>query len=285
MQIALDTFHWNPIMHIFVWGSILSWLVVIPIAGTGAFYDLLPGLLRYVGVAFEVLSSATYWIYLPIVTVAALAPTIIFRIMRVDVNPHIVDDVRLLQSQEGRKFFKHVRLRRKPPPDSATRRPSVRRSGYAFSHTEGFGELISSGRIFGMNEEEVFAEHQRRLSTIISNPTSRAMSPPSDVIKVTPTHEIVQVREAHKKEMDAEIHEVDERTEAECNEGGATPEDPTLDHSSSTASLVLSKIDGSSDEGTDCIEEGKTISEDLHNKSVTSTVAINEDLSELESSD
>ncbi len=265
MQIALDTYHWNPIMHTFVWGSILSWLVVIPIASTGPLYGLIPGLFRYVGVAFEVLSSATFWIYLPIAAIVALAPTVIFRIVRVDVNPHIVDDVRLQQAQQGRKLFKRVKLRHKHE-DSASRPHSVRRSGYAYSHTEGFGDLISSGRIFGLNEEEVLAEHRRRLSTIISNPTSRAASPPSDVVKVTPTHEIVQVREAGEKEnlVEAEMHEVDEERveidENSSNEGGATPPSEEFT-SNSTASLITSKIDGYSDEGTDRVEK-KTVSID-----------------------
>lgn len=262
MQIALDTYHWNPIIHVFVWGSILSWLVVIPIASTGAFYDLIPGLFRYVGVAFEVLSSPTFWIYLPIVTVTALAPTIVFRIMRIDLNPLIVDDVRLQQAQQGRKLFKRVILRHKRE-DADARAHSVERSSYAYSHTEGFGDLISSGRILGYNEEEVLAERRRRLSTIISNPTSRAASPPSNV--VTPTHEIVQVQEAGEKKnlAEAEMHEVDEEREEidESNGGGATPPSEEFT-SNSTASLITSKIiDTSSDDGTDQVE-GKTVSVD-----------------------
>ena len=253
MQIAIDTYHWNPIMHLFVWGSILSWLVVIPIASTGTFYQI-PGFFRYVGVAFEVLSSATFWIYLPIATIAALAPTIIFRIMRIDLYPHIVDDVRLLQDKRGRKLFKRIKLRHKHE-GTKSRPHSVRRSGYAYSHTEGFGELISSGRIFGLNEEEVLAKHRRRLSTIISNPTSRAGTPPSFVIKVTPAREIVQVREASVKKDNTmaveEIHEDGEREEAtdrdESNQGGSTP--PSEEFTSNSAASLITKIDEcSSDE-------------------------------------
>ena len=241
-------------MHLFVWGSILSWLVVIPLASTEAFY-LLPGLYTYIGVAFEVLSTATFWIYLPIATIAALAPTIIFRIMRIDLDPHIVDDVRLLQDKQGKKLFKRIKLRHKHE-GTKSRPHSVRRSGYAYSHTEGFGELISSGRIFGLNEEEVLAKHRRRLSTIISNPTSRAGTPPSFVIKVTPAREIVQVREASVKKDNTmaveEIREEDgEREEAidhdESNQGGSTP--PSEEFTSNSAASLITKIDEcSSDE-------------------------------------
>ena len=249
-------------MHLFVWGSILSWLVVIPIASTGLFYDLVPGLFRYIGVAFEVLSSATFWIYLPIVTIIALAPTIIFRIMRVDIAPRIVDDVRLLQVQQGRKrLFKRFRLHHKHE-DKPSRPRSVKRSGYAYSHTEGFGELISSGRIFGLNEEEVLAEHRRRLSTIISNPTSRAASPPNDVVRATPTHGIVHVREANNKKenlLDVEVHEERgerEETTDECNQGGATPS--SEEFTSNSAASLITKIDGSSSDGESNHTEEKT---------------------------
>ena len=36
--------------------------------------------------------------------------------------------------------------------------------GYAFSHQEGFGALITTGHIFGMNKDSVEGEHQRRYS-------------------------------------------------------------------------------------------------------------------------
>ena len=208
-------------MHIFVWGSILSWLVVIPISSTEGLYGLI-GFFQYGGTAFEVIGSATFWFYLPIATMVALAPTIIFRIVRLDVDPHNIDDVRLLQKKEGRQLFKRLKFHRKPV-DSAASRRSMKRTGYAYSHTEGFGEMITTGRIFGLNEEEVFIERQRRLSTIISKPTSRATSPPDDkgsVLKATlavagvtaavAAHGLVQeVSEEGKQETDVEIHVAD----------------------------------------------------------------------------
>ena len=165
-------------MHIFIWGSILSWLVVIPITSTEGLYGII-GFFEYAGVAFEILSSATFWFYLPVTVAVALAPTIAFRIMRLDVNPHTIDDVRLLQHQEGRRLFKRLKFHRKPPASAVSRR-SVKRTGYAYSHTEGYGKMITTGHIFGMNEEEVLAERHRRISTIVSHPGSRATSPGKD---------------------------------------------------------------------------------------------------------
>ena len=183
-QIGLDTFHWNPIAHIFIWGSILSWLVVIPISSTSGLYGLI-GFFQYAGVAFEVIRSATFWFYVPLATIVALMPTIIFRTMRLDFDPHIIDDVRLVQKKEGRRLFKRLKFHRKPEESAITRAPSTKRTGYAYSHTEGYGQMISTGHIFGMNEQEVIRERQKRLSMIVSNPASGTCTPTKEPFSPT----------------------------------------------------------------------------------------------------
>lgn len=217
VQIALDTFHWNPIMHVFIWASILIWLVAIPITSAPGLYGFL-GLFEYLGVAYEVIPSATFWFYLPLVTAIALAPTIIFRVIRLEADPHIVDDVRLLQHQEGRRLFKRPKFRRKPV-EAAVTQNSPKRTGYAFSHTEGYGQMITTGHIFGMNENEVFEEHQRRISMIVSNPTSPASKEPGSALKaslaiggMTVTAAVVTHGVVHsdgKQEVGVEIHDID----------------------------------------------------------------------------
>ena len=228
LQIALDTFHWNPIMHIFVWGSILSWLVVIPITSAPGLYGIL-GFFEYLGVAYEVLATGTFWIYLPIATIIALLPTIIFRTLRVDVDPHIVDDVRLKQKKEGRRLFKRPKFHRKPVDSAVTRRTTVKRTGYAYSHTEGFGEMITTGRIFGLNKQEVEDERRRRLSTIIGETSFISASikgalaaTVTGVASAVATHGVLpeasireeKVEEKKKAEISVEIY-VEEREDEE----------------------------------------------------------------------
>ncbi len=167
MQVALDTFFWNPVMHVFVWGSILIWFVLIPIISTGVFYG---SFFQFGGVAFEVLSTANFWFYLPLSAVIALAPTMLFRLIQLYRRPQYVDFVRLKEKKEGRKIFKRRIISRK----SISSRSVRGRSGYAFSHQEGYANLITSGRIFGMDEEHVEAEHHRRRSILLSATPSRA---------------------------------------------------------------------------------------------------------------
>ena len=282
LQIAMDTFHWNPIMHIFVWGSILSWLVVIPITSAPGLYGIL-GFFEYLGVAYEVIPSGIFWFYLPLATVIALLPTIIFRIVRLDVDPHIVDDVRLKQKKEGRRLFKRLKFHRKPVDSAVTRRATVKRTGYAYSHTEGFGEMITTGRIFGMNEQEVNDERRRRLSTIIGeNPIKAALAgtvtgiasavATRGVLQEAPCEEKKKEEEEKKGEISVEIYveeredeehrsdsPLDKREESEPQAEDSTidsppggelsaPDDTGSDHDSSTALLIPTKIDSSSDE-------------------------------------
>lgn len=157
-------------MHVFVWGSILVWFVAIPSTSSQTFYS---SFFRYGGVAFEVLGTATFWFYLPLATIIALAPTILFRLVNLYRSPTYVDFVRLKEKKDGKKIFKRRKLKRKGHSTH-----SMKRTGYAFAHQEGYGALITTGHIFGMDEENVRAEHLRRQSTFLSRSPSRAATEP-----------------------------------------------------------------------------------------------------------
>ena len=146
-------------MHLVVWGSILIWFVVIPVTSTETLYG---SFFQYGGVAYEVLSSANFWFYLPLAAIVALLPTIVFRFVSLYRNPTFVDFVRLKEKKEGKKLFKRKKIAFK------SRRHSMSRTGYAFSHSHGFAALITSGHIFGLNKDRVTEEHTRRNSRVTS---------------------------------------------------------------------------------------------------------------------
>ena len=163
----------------FVWGSILSWFIVLPITSSSPLYTqtALPSFFNFVGVFYEVFLSSTFWFYWPLATVIALLPTIVFRMLSHDLDPHLVDDVRLKMKKEGRRLFHRAMIRRKFPHITIAARASTEaslasvspRTGYAFSHKEGFAELILSGISFGLSRDKVVRERSRRMSTIISS--------------------------------------------------------------------------------------------------------------------
>jgi hypothetical protein len=175
LQLGLDTFYWNPIQHVFLWGSILAWFVVLPITSSSALYIAGIGVFRFdfLGVFYEVFQTATFWMYWPLAAVIALGPTITFRTLLLDLRPTLVDDVRLKMKKEGRKLFRRALLKKKIPRISISLAGVKERTGYAFSHQGGFGRLILSGRMFGgMSEAQVRKERERRISTLIVSPST-----------------------------------------------------------------------------------------------------------------
>ena len=178
LQLALDTFYWNPIQHVFVWGSILAWFVVLALTSSPPLYIGGINTLRFdfLGVLYEVIQTATFWFYWPLATVVALGPTIVFRTLHLDLYPRLVDDVRLKMKEEGPKLFRRAMLKKKLPRISLS--AVKERTGYAFSHQGGFGRLILSGRMFGgKSEEQVHREREQRLSTIIRSASTSPVPP------------------------------------------------------------------------------------------------------------
>lgn len=149
-------------MHLVVWGSILVWFILIPITSSEVLYS---DFFQYGGVAYEVLSSPNFWFYLPLAAIIALLPTIVYRFVSLYRDPKYVDFVRLKEKREGKKLFK-----RKKMTSRSRSRHSMLRTGYAFSHQHGFGALISSGHIFGMNRDRVSAERTKRYSQLTLEP-------------------------------------------------------------------------------------------------------------------
>lgn len=105
---------------------------------------------QYEGVAYEVFSSPKFWFCLLLVAVILLAPIFAYRFYYLTVHPTLSDRVRLKQRMTKTKG-KDIHFRR-----ASTLRRSTRslRSGYAFAHQEGFGELITSGLNMRQRAEE-----------------------------------------------------------------------------------------------------------------------------------
>ncbi|KAI5651625.1 putative phospholipid-transporting ATPase IM isoform X3 [Phthorimaea operculella] len=115
-QIVLDTSYWTVFNHITIWGSLVSYFVL------DYFYNYVVGG-RYVGSLTVALTQATFW-FTAVLTVV---------ILMVPYNGlHNVSN--LMYFLWNTLYVNHGVFR------------SVR-SGYAFAHQEGFGRLITSGKI------------------------------------------------------------------------------------------------------------------------------------------
>uniref|UniRef100_A0A5F8HKA4 Phospholipid-transporting ATPase n=1 Tax=Monodelphis domestica TaxID=13616 RepID=A0A5F8HKA4_MONDO len=129
VQIALDTSYWTVINHVFIWGSVATYFSILFTMHSDGIFDVFPNQFPFVGNARHSLTQKNIWLVILLTTVVSVMPVIAFRFIKVDLYPTLSDQARPLKSH-----------RRQP------RRTSSRRSGYAFAHQEGYGELITSGK-------------------------------------------------------------------------------------------------------------------------------------------
>lgn|SRR6218665_389662 len=141
-QCGLDTYYWTGFNHFVIWGSIIFYFVFTFIFYCDTcFYDYV-----YSGTATTLMQTANFWFTLLLTVVIILIPVVAERFYYVDTRPTLTDKVRLQQKIGKIRKLAGVRVLRRRSTLRQSQR-SVGRSGYAFSHQEGFGELITSGSI------------------------------------------------------------------------------------------------------------------------------------------
>ncbi|XP_013865152.1 phospholipid-transporting ATPase ID isoform X2 [Austrofundulus limnaeus] len=153
VQIALDTGFWTVINHMFVWGSLGFYFTIMFALHSQTLFRIFPNQFHFVGCAQNTLLQPVVWLTIALATAICIVPVLAFRFLKLDLKPQLSDMVRYTQL---------VRQKRRRPAGcgigSAWRgtgsvtesrlgaRGGSRRSGYAFAHQEGFGELITSGK-------------------------------------------------------------------------------------------------------------------------------------------
>ncbi|CAB3244555.1 unnamed protein product [Arctia plantaginis] len=131
-QIALDTTYWTVFNHITIWGSLVSYFVL------DYFYNYAIGG-PYVGSLTVALTQATFWFTAVLTMIILMVPVVSWRLACSWTRPTLAE--RLRARQRWRAAAPAPRT-----PSARRARRSVR-SGYAFAHQEGFGRLITSGKI------------------------------------------------------------------------------------------------------------------------------------------
>uniref|UniRef100_A0A8C2QWV8 Phospholipid-transporting ATPase n=1 Tax=Capra hircus TaxID=9925 RepID=A0A8C2QWV8_CAPHI len=138
VQIALDTSYWTVINHVFIWGSIATYFSILFTMHSNGIFGIFPNQFPFVGNARHSLTQKCIWLVILLTTVASVMPVVAFRFLKVDLFPTLSDQIWTQRGREKEKEGTHI--------CNHTRRSSSRRSGYAFAHQEGYGELITSGK-------------------------------------------------------------------------------------------------------------------------------------------
>ncbi|XP_048881278.1 phospholipid-transporting ATPase ID isoform X1 [Brienomyrus brachyistius] len=155
VQIALDTGYWTAINHFFVWGSLGAYFTILFAMHSNILFSIFPNQFHFFGSAQNTLIQPVVWMTIALATVVCIVPVLAFRFLKLDLKPQLSDTVRYTQL---------VRQKKRKPGGRGGRgahggvaglgggalgrlgRAGSRRSGYAFAHQEGFGELITSGK-------------------------------------------------------------------------------------------------------------------------------------------
>uniref|UniRef100_W5LA57 Phospholipid-transporting ATPase n=1 Tax=Astyanax mexicanus TaxID=7994 RepID=W5LA57_ASTMX len=125
-QISLDTGFWTAINHFFVWGSLTAYFTILFTMHSSVLFNIFPKQFHFLGSAHNTLAQPVVWLTIALATVICIAPVLAFRFLKLDLKPQLADTVSSAMGRLGRG--------------------GSRRSGYAFAHQEGFGELITSGK-------------------------------------------------------------------------------------------------------------------------------------------
>ncbi|XP_012994413.1 phospholipid-transporting ATPase ID isoform X7 [Esox lucius] len=139
VQIGLDTYYWTAVNHLFVWGSLAVYFAILLAMQSDGLFSIFPSQFPYIGTARSCLAQWSVWLVILLTTAVCVLPGMAVRFLKTDLYPTLTDKVRRLQKASRKQGPREQNLRR-------VRRTSSRRSGYAFSHQQGYGELITSGK-------------------------------------------------------------------------------------------------------------------------------------------
>ncbi|MBN3324159.1 AT8B5 ATPase, partial [Atractosteus spatula] len=139
IQIGLDTAYWTAVNQFFIWGSLAVYFAITFTMYSNGMYLIFTASFPFIGTARNSLNQPNVWLTIVLTSILCVLPVVAYRFVLVQLRPTINNKVRYKVRQ--------AKATPAPPPRRARiRRTSSRRSGYAFSHTQGYGDLVTSGR-------------------------------------------------------------------------------------------------------------------------------------------
>uniref|UniRef100_A0A3B1J401 Phospholipid-transporting ATPase n=1 Tax=Astyanax mexicanus TaxID=7994 RepID=A0A3B1J401_ASTMX len=139
VQLSLDLSYWTAVNHLFVWGSLGMYFIVTFTMQSDGLYQLHPKSFQFVGTGRNSMDQFSVWLTVLLTAVLCVLPVLVHRFIFIQLNPTINDTVRF-------KVRRKKDQRPAPQRRAKIRRSSTRRSGYAFSHAQGYGDLVTSKR-------------------------------------------------------------------------------------------------------------------------------------------
>uniref|UniRef100_A0A8C8DMZ0 Phospholipid-transporting ATPase n=1 Tax=Oryzias sinensis TaxID=183150 RepID=A0A8C8DMZ0_9TELE len=139
-QIFLDTWYWTGINHFFLWGSMAAYFALTFTMNSNGLFFIFPTMFQFLGTGRNSLNQPNTWLIIFLTCLLCILPIVALRFIFIQTSPTINDKVRYKMRRDE---IPAISLR---PP--ATRRVSTR-SSYAFSHSQGYGDLVISQKFLG----------------------------------------------------------------------------------------------------------------------------------------
>ncbi|KAL6097333.1 atp8b1 [Pungitius sinensis] len=142
LQISLDTSYWTFVNCFAVLGSIAIYFGVMFDIHSAGIHVLFTSAFTFTGAASNALRQPYLWLTIILTVGISLLPVICIQFLHKSIWPSVGDKI-----QRNRKRYEmemEEEERKKPP--TFQRGGRSRRSAYAFSHSRGYADLISSGR-------------------------------------------------------------------------------------------------------------------------------------------
>ncbi|KAM9820172.1 phospholipid-transporting ATPase ID [Neosynchiropus ocellatus] len=136
IQLCLDTHYWTAINQFFVWGSLAAYFAVTFTMFSNGMFLIFTSTFPFIGTARNSLNQPNVWLTILVTALLCVLPVVALRFIFIQLRPTINDKVRF---KLGKELPQAPTPRRLQP-----RRISTRRSGYAFSHAQGYGNLVTS---------------------------------------------------------------------------------------------------------------------------------------------
>ncbi|XP_054466422.1 probable phospholipid-transporting ATPase IM [Anoplopoma fimbria] len=139
IQLGFEMSYWTAVNTFFVLGSLAMYFAVTFAMYSNGMFLMMPSAFPFIGTGRNSLNQPNIWLTILLTSILCVLPVVTYRFLFIQLCPTINDKV----------MFKVRQAKAMPPPPprrTHIRRTSSRRSGYAFSHAQGYGDLVTSGR-------------------------------------------------------------------------------------------------------------------------------------------
>ncbi|XP_043343268.1 phospholipid-transporting ATPase FetA-like isoform X3 [Cervus elaphus] len=139
VQITLETTYWTMISHVFTWGSLGFYFCILFFLYSDGLCLLFPDVFQFLGVARNTLNLPQMWLCVVLSIILCMLPVVGYQFLKPLFWPVSVDQI-------IDRIHHCMRHPLPYPVRTKLKHTASRRSAYAFSHKQGFGALITSGK-------------------------------------------------------------------------------------------------------------------------------------------